>query len=314
MKSIKVKSISNLKNPTIGIFSPSEPVVDSRMTKFNNGISILKNQGFEVKYAENCFKHTNFTAGSIEDRINDINSLLQDEDIDLLLASWGGKSCNQLVSYLDYELIKEKRKPILGFSDPCVLSNSISAKTGLITFYGPNVVGKMNETEHSHFDILRDSSIDLDIFKNSQTGKAKTIFHGNAKGKLIGGNLSTFTLGVASSIIDPSYYNGAILIWEDLGNPPQIINQYLTALDNMGILQKIGGMIIGYFISEDSKEWKKVSPFEPIIHFCNKYKIPTLYIPTFGHANLENPIFPIGAECELNTDNINLTIKEQITE
>ena len=311
---IRVKNISRKISPTIGIFSPSEPVVESRMEKFNNGISILKQKGFEIVYGKNCFAHTNFTAGTISDRILDINSLLNDDQVDILLSSWGGKSCNELINHLNYDLIKEKRKPIIGFSDPCVLANIITAKTDLVTFYGPNVVGKMNETSHSDFNILKQSSKNINIFDKSSKEEARTILKGNVSGKLIGGNLSTFTLGVACSEIDLSYYNDSILIWEDLGNPPQIINQYLRALENRGIMQRLKGMVIGYFVSEDSKSWKKVNPFEVIENIIKPYKIPTLYIPVFGHAVLENPVFPIGAMCSLDTENRSLTILEEIHE
>ncbi len=311
---ITVKSIRLKVNPTIGIFSPSEPVIESRMEKFNNGIAILKQEGFEIAYGEYCFAHTNFTAGTILNRVTDINSLLEDKQVDMLLSSWGGKSCNELLNHLDYDLIKEKRKPIIGFSDPCVLSNTITAKTDLITFYGPNVVGKMNETTHSDFNILKQSSKNHNIFDKSLKKDSKSLLKGNVTGKLIGGNLSTFTLGVACSEIDLSYYDDSILIWEDIGNPPQIINQYLRALENRGVLKRLKGMVIGYFISKDSKPWKEANPFAVIENIISKYKIPTLYIPVFGHAVLENPIFPIGAMCTLNTENMSLTILEEILE
>ena len=138
----------------IGIYSPSEPITEERLPRFNKGISVLSSHGYTVKYGDNVFKQNAYMAGTIKERINDINMLLSNNNVKAIMTSWGGKSCNQLLPYLDYGLIAKQRKPIMGFSDGCVLLNSITYKTGLITFHGPNVAGKLYETKHSDMSLL----------------------------------------------------------------------------------------------------------------------------------------------------------------
>jgi len=312
MKSIKVKKINT--GSTIGVFSPSEPIGVTRVSRFKSGISILESNGFKVKLAKNALKVTNYTAGSVLERVADIHELLEDNEVDALVSSWGGKSCNQLVNYIDYKLVKEKKKPILGFSDAAVLLNNITAKTGLVTFYGPNVLGKLDETEHENLSILKGNFYAGNLLGKVDKVNTKTIFEGKVEGKLIGGNLSTFVLGVVCSDIPDSYYDGAIFFWEDAGNAAQIINQYLTAISNRGIFDRISGMIIGDFITEDLNEWKRTDDFASLIEVIGNHKFPILYAPTFGHKKLENPLLPIGAKCKLDTNNYSLTLIEKIAE
>ena len=104
MEIVKVKSIE--KNAQIGIYSPSEPISKNRESRFQQGVKFLESLGFKVKVAKNTLKTTNFTAGTVNDRLSDINSLLSDNETSALLASWGGKSCNQLVKDLNYKFMR----------------------------------------------------------------------------------------------------------------------------------------------------------------------------------------------------------------
>lgn len=308
MRKVKALKIGD----SIGIFSPSEPIVESRVDRFERGIENLKSKGFKIELATNCMNKSSYMAGSIEERISDINELLLNKDVGALLSSWGGKSCNQLVNKLDYDLIKKTSKPILGFSDPCVLLNNITAKTGLVTFYGPNVVGKLHETEHSDFAILQEKNFSENLLGKVEKNDSKVIKSGISTGRLIGGNLSTFVLGVVCSDIPTDFFNDAILFWEDAGNSAQIINQHLFALENIGVLERLSGMIIGDFRYEDSLDWKKIDDFDSLSIVLGKYNYPILYARTFGHADIENPILPIGATCELDTNSKALKLKGEI--
>jgi len=306
------KVISLKKGSTIGIYSPSEPIVESRIERFYKGIDQLKNNFFNIKLSPNCLVRSNYMAGDIKQRVSDIHTLLLDNEVDALLSAWGGKSCNQMIMHLNYDLIAAMQKPVIGFSDPCVLLNNITARTGLVTFYGPNVLGKLHETEHSKLEILTTNDHSKNLLGRVEDVENKVIISGDCEGKLIGGNLSTFVLGVACSNIPLSYYDDAILFWEDMGITAQIINQYLTALDNIGILDRLSGMIIGAFIHEEKIEWKQIDYFESLGIILDKFKFPILYAPTFGHANIENPILPIGSYCKLNTGNKTLNLTKNI--
>lgn len=299
---------------TIGIFAPSEPILGSRIERFDRSMQILYNHGFHVKLAPHCMEHYFYMAGTVKNRIADIHTLAYDQEVDVMFAAWGGKSCNQLLPHLDYELLATARKPILGFSDVSVLLNAIAWKSHLITFHGPNVAGKLFETEHSDLSLL--SVEDKVAMKRNLLGDVNKVSPvvlrgGVGVGRLFGGNLSTFVLGLLGTDFMPRWKD-SILFFESGSQPPQIIDQYLTTLQNAGILRGLKGMIIGDFIREDPVEWKRRDSLDVILSIVEDYEFPVLYCPTFGHRPLENPILPIGAYCKLDASNAYLQLLEPV--
>jgi muramoyltetrapeptide carboxypeptidase len=312
----KPVSVFRLKpQGTIGIYSPSEPVGMDEKNELNEGLTILQQHQFKVKLGQNCLAKSAYMAGSTSDRLQDVYDLVRDETVEALMASRGGKSCNQLVKLLDYGGILKNKKPIMGFSDCCVLLNAITARTGLVTFYGPRNLNKLNETRHSNLDLLvYETTEKKNLLGDDSSKVAEVIKPGKATGKLFGGNLNTFVLSLIYADLKHSLWDGGIFFWEDASMTPQLIDQHLTGLTNSGLLDRISGMVVGDFIHEDPAEWKRVDALSVLKSLSSKHNLPILHCPTFGHANLENPIIPIGAICTLNTDNASLHLTESIFE
>jgi muramoyltetrapeptide carboxypeptidase len=253
-------------------------------------------------------------AGTPHERVDDIHTLFASDDVDALMASWGGKSANQLVNRLDYARIARFPKPFMAFSDGGVLGNAITAQTGMITFYGPNVVGKLHETKHSDLAILRlGCSSGKNLLGAVESSATRVLRGGNAVGRLFGGNLSTFALGCVGTRAMPVFKEGGIFFWESASEPVQIIDQYLTYLRNTGIFDNVTGMIVGDFIHDDDRTTFRRDPFEMILSVLDGFHFPIVYCRTFGHPpSLENPLLPIGALCTLSSDTMTLHAVEDI--
>jgi len=255
-------------------------------------------------------------AGDRETRILDFHALVRNPEVDILWASWGGKSCNQLLERLDYDLIGAARKPILAFSDGCVLLNAITARTGLFTFSGPNVIGKAYESQHASLQILTNERYRKahNLLGRSSRRLGVSLVEGVARGRLVGGNLSTFVLGLLGSRFMPAFEE-TLFFWESVGDPPQLVDQYLTCLRNADFFGQVTGMVIGSFVEQDSAEHRRRDPFETVMDAVEGFDFPILYCPTFVHASdLENPILPIGALCELNVKAHTLSLLEELIE
>lgn len=54
------------------------------------------------------------------------------------MCAIGGYNCIELLDKLDYSIIKNNPKIIMGYSDNTALLNAIYKKTGLVTYLGPN--------------------------------------------------------------------------------------------------------------------------------------------------------------------------------
>lgn len=301
-------------NSTIGIFSPSEWLGNSRPEHVRDGAEFLERQGFNIQYARNYLAQDTIRAGTVAQRLADITELLDRPDVHAMLATWGGKACNQLVPALPYEKFARTRKAIVGFSDTCVLSNAITAKTGLVTFYGPNIAGKLEESTWSDLAFLREAFDwrSTNILEGAKKTGALTLRSGSAAGRLVGGNLNCFVLGNILSRLDLSFFDGGIFVWEDIGLTPRQIDQFLTSLVNVGFMDRISGMIVGDFFHSESHEWLRSDPLESVMHAVRDFNFPVVYAPSFGHRKLENPVFPIGARCSLDADKVELVSLDSI--
>jgi muramoyltetrapeptide carboxypeptidase len=80
--------------------------------------------------------------GADKDRAADINRFFGDRDIAAVIPTRGGWGSARLLPHLDFDVIRRNPKIILGYSDITALLNSIHARTGLVTFHGPNGGGR----------------------------------------------------------------------------------------------------------------------------------------------------------------------------
>lgn len=293
---------------TIGIFSPSEPLTPSRNTRLNSNIRRLEQLGYRVKFAPNYSIINENTAGTVAERLADIHALLSDPSVDLLLASWGGKSSSQLLDGLDYELIKNARKPICGFSDCAAFLNAISARTGLVTYYGPNVAGKLDESEYSDFKSLQnDPSLWGSLIEAKDV--SWTINSGSAIGNLYGGNLSTFCGSIIGSEFQPNL-EGAILFFESGEKTSQELNMLLTSIKKAGIFNSIAGLLLGDMPIKNQPSWGQKNLRFIITAFTSSCSFPVIHAPIFGHSKLANPIFPIGMKVQIDSTAMSFSVQD----
>ncbi len=111
----------------------------------------LREMGLVLSYSRHCEKIDAFSSSSIESRIRDLHEAFLDPNVSGILTTIGGYNCNQLLRYIDYDLIASNPKRLCGYSDITALSCAIYAKTGLITYSGPHfsTFGMLHGTEYT---------------------------------------------------------------------------------------------------------------------------------------------------------------------
>ena len=140
MKASRIKG-----KAAIGVCSPSFPISAVEPIRYERGIKYLENKGFQVKNGILYKKKDFYRSGTIKERAEEFNNLLYDENIQVIMTSIGGNNTNSILPYIDYEYIKKHPKIIIGFSDITALLLAIYAKTGLVTFYGPDIASSFGE-------------------------------------------------------------------------------------------------------------------------------------------------------------------------
>ena len=280
---------------TIGIFTPSEPITEERYTRLRDNARNLEKSGYQVRFAPSWRCANSYAAGKITERVDDIHSLLADPGVDLLMASWGGKSSIQLVPHLDYELLKTAKKPVSAFSDGCVFLNAITAKTGLITFYGPNVLGKLDESEFSDLSDFRTAGLRDGSIIKLQGQETDTIVPGVGEGILLGGNLSSFTISVIGSST-PCPSPECILAFESGPKTPQEFDLLVSTIRASALFSSIRGMVFGDVPIKQDTRWGPGNLSDILVSIFGDCTFPIIHAPVFGHRDLPNPILPIGCK------------------
>ena len=267
-----------------------------------------------------------------KDRAEDMNAAFADPNVKGILTVIGGFNSNQILKYLDFELIKNNPKILCGFSDITILLDSIHAKTGLVTYYGPHF---------SSFGMKKGFDYTFDYFKKmlmENGGEAEVesskewsddawfidqenrdfiqnpgmfvINEGTAEGKIIGGNLCTLNLLQGTEYM-PDISNSILFLEDDEMAGKLFLVEFdrdLVSLIQQPEFKTVKGIVIGRCQknSEMTREkWMKLIQSKPELE-----NIPVIADCDFGHTT---PIitFPIGGTASLSAKDgkIKLNIK-----
>jgi len=282
----------------VGVVSPSEPIVFRN--KFRSSIKELEKMGLEVILGEHVFKeYRGYLAGTVEERINDLNKMIKDRQIKAIFTSLGGFASNQLLPLINYSTLKKNPKIIIGYSDISVLLNAIYAKTKLITFHGPTLeygIPQWKKFTKDYFYKTLFTSKPIGMIKSF-----KTLKPGKASGRLIGGNLSVLRT-LWGTKFSPNW-RGSIFFWEDENITFEDLEHFLAHLKLVGALGKMRGMVIGKLknIYKFKSKRRKANSVEQIVLEATKdYDFPIIMNVDFGHFPKQITI-PIGAKATIDT-------------
>ncbi len=289
----------------------------------------LKTMGLEVTYAKNVFKCDALNSSSIEDRVDDLHQAFADKNVKGILPAIGGFNCNQLLPYLDYKLIRDNPKILMGFSDATALHNAIYAKSGLITYSGAFFTsfamqeGLSYTLEYfkkmlfntSAFDVLPSSEWSDDLWYKDQEKREFLqndgywiLNEGNAKGTLLGGNLCTFQLLHGTEFL-PTLENTILFLEDDAytdGCDDVEFERNIVSLIHQPNFSKVKGIVVGRFQKKSNITFEKLS-----LLLKSKKELASIPIITnadFGHTT-PSFTFPIGGKVEISAHNDTAVIK-----
>ncbi len=311
------------KGDHIRVISPSLSI--QAIGGFNANVSAkekLEELGFDVSFSSNYFEHDLFDSASIASRVEDLHEAFLDPSIDAVLATIGGFNCNELLPYLNYDLIAQNPKIFCGYSDTTALLNAIYAKTGMETYMGPSYssfkmeAGQNYQTEswlkaitQDKYEVTPSSEWSSDAWylpdapRHFMPTEWKVYKAGSASGTIIGGNLSTFGLlrGTPYAPQEENY----ILFMEEAEEDDYIeFARHLAAL--LQAYPNPQAVIIGRF----PKECEMTE--EILLAILDKHPllktIPVLYDVDFAHTQ---PLFTItiGAQATLDTNEMVIHVK-----
>ena len=259
---------------TVALTAPSSPVPAVNLKAAIKSVKLL---GLNPVVMPSCRERHGYMAGTDAQRASDLNEAFSRKDIAGIFCLRGGFGAMRLLPLLDFDMIRQNPKPLIGYSDITALHTSINKLCGFITFHGP-----MPNTDYSRLDDFTLDSLRSQLFhpqeicelQNPPEQELRTLYptgpgttlsdtpnvpyapdisgaphapKGNpmVTGRLTGGNLSLVagTLGSAWEIDTKN----TILFLEDVGERPYRLDRNLTALALAGKFRDCAGIILGTF-------------------------------------------------------------------
>lgn len=257
-----------------------------------------------------------FMSSSIAGRVADLHDAFADPDVDAILTVIGGYNSNQLLPYLDWDLIGANPKIFCGYSDITALSCAITTMTGLVTYSGPHY---STFGMRDHFDttlrwftdaLFSDQPLDAEpasswtddewFLDQDQRDVQDNDGHwvlqqGRADGRLIGGNLCTLNLLHGTPWM-PNLSDAVVFVEDDSESTVVTFDRDLTSLTQQPGFESVRALLVGRFESHTgmSREAlgaivsskRELDDMPIVANLDFGHTDPLLTIPVGGHATI----------------------------
>ena len=218
--------------------------------------SILVEMGLVPVFTKYIYKDKFGRGAKAQVRAEELMSFYKNKEIKAIFDISGGDIANEVLDYLDYDAIKRNYKPFFGYSDLTTILNALGSQTNEVN-YLYQILNIIESTE------IRDS-FENTFMKNEQTlldVKWKFLQGSSIEGEIIGGNIRCF-LKLAGTKYFPEVENKVLFI-EGLGTSIEGLVTHLAQLKQIGVFDKISGLLIGTF-TKIEKEISEEELFELI--------------------------------------------------
>lgn len=246
--------------------------------------SILVEMGLVPIFTKYIYKDKFGRGAKAQVRAEELMSFYKNKEIKAIFDISDGDIANEVLDYLDYDVIKRNYKPFFGYSDLTTVLNTLGSQTNEVNYL------------YQILNIIEDkeirTSFENTFMKNEQTLldiKWKFLQGNSVEGEVIGGNIRCF-LKLAGTRYFPEVYNKVLFI-EGLGTSIEGLATHLAQLKQIGVFDKISGLLIGTF----TKIEKEIS-VEELFELIQEYIPSSLAVAKtheVGHAK-DSKVLKIG--------------------
>jgi len=267
--------------------------------RFENGLKIWRDRGYVITIPEDLSQPWGYLAGSDEQRCQQFITAWNDPDCVAIACARGGYGSMRLLEKLDWQLLSDRPKWLIGFSDITALLWGLAKHKGISGLHAPVITTLGNEPERSQrqlFDWLEGKVNQIEL---SGLGWS----NGKSSGILLPANLTLATNMIGTALcLD---LENVILAIEDVSEAPYRVDRMLTHWRWSGLLSKLKGVAIGRF-SQAEVSTPSFTMEEVWRDRLADLQIPIVTGLPFGHDG-ENAPLPVGCVAEIDADNGTLT-------
>jgi len=296
------------KGDTIGFIALSRPLKKEIINIINNGAKRLQSLGYKTKMGKTIVSYNNISTLTIKEKIKDFMDMITNEEIKAIFFAWGGEHANDILPYINWKLVKENPKILMGHSDPTGILNMITEKTEIITFYGHMGASfDPNWEWFKEYDLNSFNAVLVNPQNNYKVIPAverETYIEGEAKGKVVGGCITDLIKFIGTKFMPD--FKDKILILESYKLTLNELKNLLQKMKEAKMFNEINGILLGKFIitNGNPKQIKEI-----FVNALKEFNIPILKTEDFGHNSHFTPI-PIGGEIEINATKKEIIIEK----
>ncbi len=295
------------RGDTVGIIAPSKPFNQEKKSELDNFIAYMNEQDIKVELSNNFYAKDkyNASAGTPNERADDINLMFANKNIKAIWCLQGGELANQILDLIDYDVVRKNPKLFLGKSDIDVLLLALNKKTDLITIHccDPKI-GSHRELDFDYTKKWLKKRLFEGCKKVEPSKEWICINKGSSEGKILGCNITSI-LKLAGTDYFPDFTDSILFIETYRSNAAALIGK-LTQLEQLGVFNKIKGIVIGNNFRFENKNFKAEEIVKNLTLECN---FPILKINEFGHYQ-PHAFLPIGAKIKLDATNKTIEITD----
>jgi muramoyltetrapeptide carboxypeptidase len=284
----------------------------------------LEDRGYVTVQADDIFRQNGYLGGTDKRRAEEFMAGWTNQNIKAIFPGTGGYGTTRILDQLDYDIIKNNPKVLVGFSDITGLHLAINKMTGLTTFHTPSPMYGLGSEEN--LSLISDYyfwqaieannpngyTIDVKLFELGES--VITLHGGKGKGELIGGNLSLINILMGTPYEIET--KGKILFIEDVGEAPYRIDRYFSQLRMAGKFDHLKGVILGKFTrraTEPPDDDNSFTMMGVLEQYFSNLGVPVIANFPVGHYKY-NVSFPIGVMAEIDADKQTVRILENPTQ
>lgn len=288
----------------VAVISPSSPASPERVSA---GLALLRSWGLRPERGQHTLAHHRYLAGTDDQRVADLNAALADPRLRGVIVTRGGYGSQRIADRVDLAAARADPKVLVGFSDITALHLALWRGARLAGLYGPGAAWRPERTGDTSARSLRDALMTTKpvvLTRDPAEVTAPVARPGTASGRLLGGNLCLLATSVGTA--DLPDLTGAILLLEDVDEPPYKIDRMLTQLGRSGALDGLAAVALGQFTRCGDHAVADV-----LAEHLGELNVPVLGGLPVGHGAGQQTV-PIGVPATLDVTAGTLTVSPAV--
>ncbi|GAA2717627.1 LD-carboxypeptidase [Micromonospora olivasterospora] len=288
---------------TVMLVSPSGPTRPERVAR---GVELLTGWGLRPVLAPNAYARRGYLAGADELRAADLNAAFADPEVRGVICTRGGYGAQRVVDAVDMAAVRRDPKVVAGFSDITALQLALWRGARLASVHGPGAAWLDERTppysaESLHAALMTTEPVTVAAVPGEETSGVRV--PGSATGTLLGGNLCLIAASVGTA--DMPDLTGAVLLVEDVQEPPYKVDRMLTQLRRAGALRRVAGVAVGQF-TDCADSWD-TTVADVLAERLGDLGVPVLGGLPIGHGHGQLTV-PLGTRATLDATAGTLTV------